>query len=194
MKFKNQKNKGFTLVELMVATSIFVIIMLSSMGSLFTLLDASKTSRALRFAMDNVNFSMESMTRSIRMGSYYYCVPLNASIDTDEFLTEGKNCPAGESWISFIPQGGVERIGYKLTTDEDSGKSTLEKCDEGYVNHCFSIISDDVNIDYLKFFVKGSQGVDEKQASVYILLKGTVKVKGIPNSFSIQTFASQRNF
>jgi prepilin-type N-terminal cleavage/methylation domain-containing protein len=186
---------GFTLVELMVATSIFVVIMLASMGSLFTLLDASKTSRALRFAMDNVNFSMESMTRSIRMGSYYYSVPLYGAINSSDHLTTGRNSSSadGDSWVSFIPQGGTQRIGYKLHTDEDSGKSTLQKCDEGSIN-CVSIISDDVNIDYLKFIVKGSEPNDSEQAGVYILLKGTVMVKDVPNSFSVQTFASQRNF
>lgn len=191
MKIKNrQKDKGFTLIELMVATSIFVIIMLAAMSSLFVLLNAGKNSRALRFAMDNVNFSMESMTRSIRMGTNYYC--LNAGdIGPTEHLTEGKNCPSGGTLISFLPQGSTTaRVAYKWHIDANS-VGVLQRCDEN--GDCVSIISPDVNIEKLKFIVKGSE-TDDGQASVYIIMKGTVLVKGVPTSFSIQTMASQRNF
>ena len=205
MKIKNQKkNKGFTptpnfskkrnlvwgftLIELMVATSIFVVIMLSSMGALFMLLDASKNSRALRFAMDNVNFSMESMTRSIRMGTNYYC----GTFDPTD-ITSTLNCPNGNTLISFVPQSpAISRVGYKLTARNDTkGTYALERCD---INGCVPIVSTDVDIEKLKFFVKGSAYDDNKQASVYIIMKGTVLVKGVPTSFAIQTMASQRNF
>jgi len=183
------KNHGFTLIELMVATSIFVVIMLSSMGALFMLLDASKNSRALRFAMDNVNFSMESMTRSIRMGTNYYCGTFSPGD-----LTSTQDCPNGNTLISFVPQSpAISRVGYKLTARNDPPKNTytLERCD---INGCIPIVSSDVDIRRLKFFVKGSAYNDNMQASVYIIMKGTVMVKGVPTSFSIQTMASQRNF
>ncbi|MBK5215264.1 MAG: type II secretion system protein [Candidatus Pacebacteria bacterium] len=189
---KNRKiNKGFTLVELMVATSIFVVIMLASMGSLFTLLDASKTSRALRFAMDNVNFAMESMTRSIRMGTNYYCVLAEDTVNLSN-LTDVKDCTSTSpgTLIAFRPQDptATNKIAYKRSA---SGTS-IERCGEG--NVCVPIVSPDVRIDELKFIVNGSTPNDTKQASVYIIMKGSVLVKGIPSSFSIQTLASQRNF
>jgi len=170
-----QKNKGFTrtlklvsgftLIELMVATTLFVVIMLTAMSSLFMLLDESKSSRALRLAMDNVNFAMDSMTRSIRMG-------------TDYTSTNG-------TFISFNSQDS-KNIKYQWVT-LSNGK-TIEKC----VNNsdCVSIISPDVNIDTLNFSLNSSG----TQPSVYIIMKGTVKVKGVPTSFAIQTMASQRNF
>ena len=41
----------------------------------------------------------------------------------------------------------------------------------------------------------GSENPDDKtQPSVYIIMEGTVMVKGVPTSFAIQTLASQRNF
>jgi prepilin-type N-terminal cleavage/methylation domain-containing protein len=193
---KQQKNKifnlkknhnGFTLIELMVATSIFVIVMLLSMSSLLVLINESKNSRTLRSAIDNVNFSMESITRSIRMGKNYYCGGTMAvGVDATN------DCPSGETFISFIPQGGVSRVGYRLTTLNINGVSqgTIEKCD---TSSCVPIVSPDVNIEKLKFFVKGS-AFDNTQASVYIIIKGTVLVKSLPTSFSLQTMASQRNF
>lgn len=183
---------GFTLIELMVATSIFIIIMLTSMSSLFVLLDAGKNSRALRFAMDNVNFSMESMTRSIRMGTNYYCVSSGQIVNLDN-LDSTNDCSSTNdgTLIAFKPQGATalsKKVAYKLSASGDS----IERCGEG--NPCVPIISPDVKIEKLKFIVNGSLNNDNKQASVYIIMKGSVYVKGVPTSFSIQTMASQRNF
>lgn len=182
--------RGFTLIELMVATSIFIIVILSSMGALFTLLDTAKNSRALRFAMDNVNFAMESMTRSIRMGTNYYCGISGTSIPGDLTLTQDCNGEEGGTLISFVPQGTTYRITYKLAQIGTTGKYTLERCKD---NSCVSIMSPDVNLKRLQFFVRGS-GDDNNQASVYIMMKGTVMVKEVPTSFAVQTMASQRNF
>ena len=200
MEIKNKKSKykkGFTLIELMVATSIFVIIMLSSMGALFMLIDSSKNSRALRSAMDNVNFSMESMTRSIRMGTNYYCVPTNGSMPDPELTND---CVNGGTFLAFIPQDSSSRVAFALqnTKYDVNGMpthSSLQRCES--VNgstECVDIVSPEVNIEKLKFFVKGSSNIDNLQPSVYIIMKGTVTIKGIPTSFAIQTMASQRNF
>lgn len=201
MKINNkQKNKrGFTLIELMVATSIFVTIMLAAMGALFMLLDAAKSSRALRSAMDNVNFSMESMTRSIRMGTNYYCVTGENGIDMINNPSGTLDCPDGGNFVAFIPQNPINfdpnvRVGYMLSQIIKEGvstnKYTLKRC-EG--NNCVPIVSEDVNIEILRFFVKGA-GSSNIQPSVYIIMKGTVMVKGVATSFAIQTMASQRNF
>lgn len=187
MKRKNiNTNRGFTLVELMVSTFIFTFIMLASMGSLLVTLDSAKNSRALRFAMDNVNFSMESMTRSIRMGTGYYCA--------STVITSGEgnsDCSDGTA-ISFIPQKPdtlLSRVVYKLTTRQD-GTHSLQRC----FGPCVDIVSPNVNIEKLNFKVTGSDLIDGRQSSVYIVMKGSVMVKGVPTSFAIQTMASQRNF
>lgn len=183
-----KNKKGFTLIELMVATSIFVIIMLSAMSSLFVMLNAGKSSRSLRFAMDNVNFAMESMTRSIRMGKNYYC----GTFSTYD-LTSTSNCPSGSLLISFVPQaqGGVpatSRVGYQVDS-----YGVLKRYDVNNPSGV-AIVSPDVKIEYLRFFVNGSSSGDNRQASVYVVLKGTVFTKDGQTSFSLQTMASQRNF
>lgn len=191
-KVNKQKNiSGFTLIELMVATSIFVVIMLSSMSALYILLDASKNSRALRSAMDNVNFSMESMTRSIRMGTSYVC-DSTFTMPSDTSVTH--DCSTGHPYLSFIPQNSAVRAGYVRTLRTDgSGTYDIERCTPD-TSSCVSIVSSDVDINSLTFFVNGSADNDGVQASVYIMMKGTVTVKGVANSFSLQTIASQRNF
>ena len=141
--------------------------------------------------MDNVNFSMEGMTRSIRMGTNYYCAAGGTSFDLRD-LSSTQDCPTGGTLITFLPQDNLNsRVGYMLK-DRADGTHTLQRCvvDKG----CVDIVSSTVNIEKLKFFVKGAANNDNTQASVYIIMKGTVMIKGLPTSFAIQTMASQRNF
>jgi prepilin-type N-terminal cleavage/methylation domain-containing protein len=194
MKIKDKKERGFTLIELMVATTIFTSIMLASMGSLFFTLDAARNSRSLRFAMDNVNFAMDSMTRSIRMGSNYTC-----AVGEDQIYMEQepptKDCLDGDgTFIVFIPQDADSktRIGYRIASRGDAkGTRELQRCDIKGV--CVPVVSSQVDVQKLFFTVKGSSIDDKIQPSVYIIMKGTVTVKGVETSFSLQTFASQRN-
>lgn len=203
-----QKNSGFTLIELMVATSIFVVIMLTSMSSLFILLNAGKNSRALRSAMDNVNFAMESMTRSIRMGTSYYCADTSSNhhytkTDSEPYTND---CPTGfstfdEEDILFMPQTppnpGYPFVEYRRVLRADNTYS-LQRCsgsDSG--GSCVDIVSPDIDIQELNFFVKGAMNTladKGKQASIYIIIKGTITTKDGPVSFAIQTMASRRNF
>ena len=199
MKNKQKNKRGFTLIELMVATSIFVVIMLAAMGSLFTLLGASKNSRALRTAMDNVNFSMESMTRSIRMGKNYYCLATGNDITPQPDLTRdctGEENSLGGNSFAFIPQESSTRVAFMFHNAEYKNgvitNSTLQRCED--TKPCVNIISPDVNIDRLEFIVKGSSPLDSIQASVYIIMKGTVTIKGVDTSFAVQTMATQRNY
>ena len=198
MKKYYRQSKGFTLIEIMVATSIFMIIMLMAMGALITTSDTAKKSQALRTAMDNVSFAMESMTRSIRMGADYTCVQSGTGV----YLPAQANadCPLstqGGSAIIFTPAlhpKGARDTAY-MVSDRPviSGQTTsthgLERCNPG----CQDLISDDIDIQSLKFFVNGSDTNDKIQPSVYIILKGTVTIKGESTSFAIQTVTSQRN-
>jgi len=66
-------DKGFTLIELMVSVSVFIIIMTISMGAILGVFDSNRKSRALRTVMNNLNLSMESMSKEMRYGSSYHC-------------------------------------------------------------------------------------------------------------------------
>lgn len=198
MRFNNkQRNSGFTLIELMIATSLFTIIMLMGVGSLVISSNSAKASQKLRITVDNVNFAMENMTRELRMGTSYECktdfVNLAAASPTDCALG---NTPG--NIIAFNPQqtpGAPLRVSYQLKPRNDvGGTNSLERC-EVNVTPCSEIVSPDVDIKTLKFFVKGSQLNDNIQPSVEILIKGvvTIKNKNISKSFTLQTMTSQRS-
>ncbi|MEK7586017.1 MAG: type II secretion system protein [Patescibacteria group bacterium] len=188
MRTNLSKQNGFTLVEIMVATSIFMVIMIVALGALITSSDTAKKAQALRTAMDNVSFAMESMTRSLRMGTNYTCgntVSLDGSSPTD--------CPSGAGAVAFVPYSGLgvlpRTVAYKLNQRADN-TFALQRCNPT----CLDMVSSDVNVDYLKFFLNGSSStLDTIQPSISILIRGTVTIKGQGTVFAIQTSVSQRS-
>ena len=193
--YKRQKNKAFTLVELMIATSLFTIIMLMGIGSLIVSSDSARASQKLRIAVDNVNFAMESMTRELRTGSYFYCGGSGSMIPNS--VNDCSSTP--EDIITFNPQevpGGPSRIGYyrEVRNNSNPVTYTLIRCvDSASPNTCSDIVSSNVDVRSLKFLVKGSSPTDMIQPSAQIFMSGVVKVKNVEIPFSLQSMASQRS-
>src|SRR3989338_9971712 len=86
--------RGFTLIELMIAVSIFIIVMTISMGSIISVFDANRKSRSLKTVLNNLNLTVESMMKEMRFGSNYHCGPGAVTIPQD--------CPSGDTLMSFL--------------------------------------------------------------------------------------------
>src|SRR3989344_2766515 len=65
--------RGFTFIELMVAVSIFIVVMTISMGSIINVFDANRKSRSLKTVLNNLNLAVESMSKEMRFGRNYHC-------------------------------------------------------------------------------------------------------------------------
>ncbi len=191
-----QKNKnintGFTLIEIMVATSIFMMIMLIALGALVISSDTAKKAQAMRTAMDNISFAMESMTRSLRTGTDYTCITVASFILPAD--GSAPDCPISSSSggiaIAFTPAlHDISRDTAYVVNSRSDGTGVLQRCD---VNTCVDIVSPAIDIQKLTFFVNGGLNNDLIQPNVYILLKGAVIIKGQPTVFAIQTNVSQR--
>ncbi len=63
--------RGFTLIELMVAVSIFAMVMTMATGATLTVISQSKQSRAMQAVVTNLNFAIETMSRNLRYGKDY---------------------------------------------------------------------------------------------------------------------------
>jgi prepilin-type N-terminal cleavage/methylation domain-containing protein len=99
-------NRGFTLIELMTAVSIFVIIMTISMGSITGVFEANRKSRSLKTVLNNLNLAVESMSKEMRYGKNYHC--------GSGTVTLPQNCPSGGTLMSFLSSEGVQ-ITYRLS-------------------------------------------------------------------------------
>ena len=69
----NNLKGGFTLIEIMIAITLFTAIMIIGTGAVLQTNLIHKKSQTMRSVMDNLNFIMEDMVRNLRLGSDYEC-------------------------------------------------------------------------------------------------------------------------
>jgi len=171
--------KGFTLIELMTAISVFAVIMTISMGSILGIFDANRKSEALKTVMDNLNFTIETMSREMRFGKNYHCTSSTP-------LSNPMGCTSGEdNFVSFLSSDGKQTV-YRLNS------TTIQKSTDGgstYVN----VTAPEVTITKLRYVVMGQDVGDNMQPRIFIQIQGFAGSKpSAKSNFILQTLVTQR--
>lgn len=198
--FKNLKpkttksSKGFTLVEMIISLGLFTAVMLIVISVLTSVAGANEKARTLRIVIDNLNFAVENMARTMRVGSDYHCGNTGT-------LTSSQDCSvSGDSFIAFlnIQSGGVTTafkredvvgIGAIFRSNECAGSSGCAGSDG---NGWRRITAPEIDVGVLKFYVEGSGENDGKQAQILIITSGTAGKGAVQTDFNIQTTVTQR--
>jgi prepilin-type N-terminal cleavage/methylation domain-containing protein len=190
MKYQNKKNnKGFTLIEMMVAIAVFSIVMVMAMGALLNVIDSNNKARSIKTAINNISFALEGISKKMRMGTDYAC-------GTNGINTIEQDCTDGlADIISFKVKDG-EYIFYKFEEQIKSCISTIQgSCDGTYS----LLTSSELTLDSVKFYVLGVTNSKvvagiRTQPRVIIVIKGSAgnknKVK-TQTTFDLQTGISQ---
>src|ERR1035437_8891489 len=139
--FKNIKkqhniNKGFSLVEMLIAIAIFMSVMTVAISALITIINANKAAQAIKSTTDSVTFALESISRDMRIGTDYQCLTPSGSPIIVGGGSVVKDCTNGSPTVRYIgPNGGVI---YKFSTSTFSGYSSLTKtsCSSNFVTNC----------------------------------------------------------
>jgi prepilin-type N-terminal cleavage/methylation domain-containing protein len=187
----DRETRGFTLIELMVAVSIFSIVLMMALGTVLTIMDANRKARTLTEVMNNLNFSLETMTRSLKTG-----VEPGVTSDANGAIL---------SVVAIILEEDVEGdrfrrevIEYQCRDCEDDARGYIAQrscaAAEG-VYACsggswIPITSDQVDITNMTFSVYGGE---DNQPRTQLSIEGDVRINDkISSSFSLQTTVSQR--
>lgn len=188
-QWRKNSERGFTLVEMLVAVALFAIVMTVSVGSLLTLVDANKKAQALKSVMNNLNFALENMSRNIRVGTTYHC---NTSATVPANIDTPNDCPSGGVLIGFEPTGGdpndkSDQIVYRLNGNR------LERSTDGGATF-LSVTAEEVRITNLDFFVTGAEiSGDTEQPRVVMVIQGVAgPTPALESEFNIQATVSQR--
>ena len=180
---------GFTLVEILVAVSIFALVVIVIVGALLSISNANLRSQAIRAVIDNLNLAVEGMTRKIRAGGAYHCgggapdlpldCPFTSSSGFSQFAFEA---------VDGDPDDSSDQISYQLN------QNRIEVKDIRISPESLSLTAPEIKVNELKFYVEGAGSKAEgRQPRVIIVLRGTAEVKGeVVTEFNIQTQASQR--
>ncbi len=174
-KFKNKNSKrGFTLIEMIVSVGLFTIIMTISLGGLFMVINANRQAKSIKLVVNNLNLAIEGISRELRVGTDY-CDQAN-----------GANCDTGSS--------GATQIWFTTDVGQDAyfrlNGNAIERSIDG--SPALRMTGSDVQVEDMRFFIRGTQGGDSVQPSVMIKINGSINVEGELNQFSVQTMVSQR--
>jgi len=182
--------KGFTLIELLVAISIFSVVIIIAVGAVLALARAADRSQAILTAINNLDFAMEQMSRTMRVSGSFYC-----SEGVHPISERTKDCTwhSGKSALSFTDKD-EHRLIYRLNRT----KGSLDRENLSDIPHrTFSITAPEILIESLVFNVFGSSISDAKQPRVLIRIKGRTRIPTLAEkdqvSFDLQTTVSQRD-
>lgn len=220
MQKKVQKNTGFTLVETMIATALFLSVAIASIGVLLNVSRSHKTTEIIRQGIDTMYFVMEDMARNIRLSGGVRC---NYEYNATDLIEVPRDClnfsnplaPGGRS-IAIegqegvqdgtlgLPTGNTDQIVYVFTGDANGVGQILKKGSE-IANVPLAPIYDPsvfrrmtpetINIDLAKsgFTVSGTAVGSGSQTLVTIRLVGSISWQNVTVPFNIQTSISPRN-
>lgn len=177
--------RGFTLIEMMVSVALFSVVMLVGMSALFTLVAENRRAQALNSVITDLNFTLESIARTIRTGYSYGC----------NGVTQG-SCPEGGDRleVTTVINDAEYRVEYRFR--EEAGRGFIERRlieqPSGRGGNWVEITSGNVDIEEFNFFVFGSVPGDDYQPRVMIALSGRAERNEAVADFSIQTTVTQR--
>ena len=177
---------------MLVAVFVFSIVMVLATGAIFSIVNANKTSQAIKSVMDNLSSAIDSMSRDVRYGTTYHCgsgdfsspqscVDDHSGLDTSKF--------------AFVDKNGVLTIyEFQASPGVADGSGSIYKCiNDTASNHCVSITAPEVHIKNLSFYVQGAMPADANQPQLMIMISGYAQAGLNKSDFNIETLVSQRN-
>jgi prepilin-type N-terminal cleavage/methylation domain-containing protein len=201
MKTNHKNNSGFTLIELLVSLAIFSIVVVASLGAVISISDANRRVQKTRAVLDNLNLSIESMSRNLRLGTSYHCEKINPVTYAVPSTNLNTTLECGGGWgdfIAFEDQYGDssdpnDQGIYYLDINPASPTYQSIMYRRYGTSSAVALTSDDLSIRSLRFYVTGT--ATGQQPKVIIGVSGVTEVgkSQEPVEINIQTTVSQRN-
>jgi len=163
--FSKKSGAGFTVMELLVSSSLFIILIAIASGAFIQTLRTQRTVTNLSASLNDVSFVIEQIAREVRTGSSFSG---SASKDT----------------LRFRDPDGIE-IGYKHRGSQIGRCEGACSLDSDYD----PLTAPDVNLSSATFILQGASSFDGEPPRVTILLS----VEGESNiKINLQTTISAR--
>ena len=192
---------GFTLIEIMVSVSLFAIVAVIVSGALVTISDVNRKAQAIKLAMDNVSFAMDSMSRNLSDGQVYHCIVRATPPNIWESGFEQINtCSSGDSGVALAFQSkskikpgttnNYRKMIYRFVkaTVNEPGKIEIWQAFSDDPGSFVAMTAPEVDIEDMKFYVFPA---GETEFRILMTVRGSVKGKS-DTEFNLQTTIKSR--
>lgn len=192
-KIFKKKNRGFTIVEMIVSIGLFITVSLISVGALLSIVGVNKKTQSTESVMNNLGFALESISKTMRVGSNYHCEDVIGEVVPPNLDTP-RDCASGGNLLAYERSNGdpddssdqvVLRLnGNKIEKSVDGGSTFINlTAPEVVIN----------STDGFRVYVIGSTLGDNLQPKAIILIGGVVSFgEKATTEFNLQTTISQR--
>jgi prepilin-type N-terminal cleavage/methylation domain-containing protein len=171
----NTHKKGFTLVEMVVSMGIFSIVMVVAMGAFLKITEVNKRAQNVKNAVNNVNFTLEAISRELRTGKNYTL-----------------NGPGQITFLAGVNSSGVDQYySYKISQNA-SGRGSIQKGIGTTASVPSNVFADatasNVDIKTLRFAL-----TSDDYDRITIQVGGEAgSIDRLKTTFDVQTTVSQR--
>jgi prepilin-type N-terminal cleavage/methylation domain-containing protein len=168
--------KGFTLIEIIVSMAIFSVVMVVALGAFLKIVDVNKRAQTVEAAVNNLTFTIESMTRELRTGKSYELNPGKNQVTFIAKYTTGSP-PVPIYYAYRLSSSKIQRaIGPSAGTKPGSSDFAEATAPNVKVTDLSFELDHTGNIPLIRIFATGEVGSVEKAKT----------------TFSVQTAVSQR--
>ena len=211
--------RGFTLIEMIVSLGVFSVVVTTAVSAMLVLISTNQQLQSEQSVMTNLAFALDTMTREIRTGYYYYCDSeanysssgpnniFNNSNNHENIVDRNvQDCPNGRSpstdnlqGISFYEGGssitgetGARRIMYFFDGTDPDNKTIMRRVGN---TEAQSIVSSGLVIVNAEFVVTGSEDLDNgdaEQPTVTVYIEAQDRSDPTAKSYFLQTTITQR--
>jgi len=214
--------RGFTLIEMIVSIAIFMVVAVVAVGSLVRIVALNRQAQALQSSVNNISFSLDSMSRELRQSAKIACQPSynGAQINDPSTITSDcENMHAGQNQLIvfqtnktapksgggtcnlyyaywFSPIAGTSPVNYSIQKAQQTGCDPPGQSLTGGPSSNFYTIIDDANVKITGYNLAVFSALTNSLFTykwVFVRVTGYSGVKAADqNYFDVQTSVSQR--
>jgi type II secretory pathway pseudopilin PulG len=163
--------KGFSLIEVLVSLSIFIVVITMAIGSLMALIGANARTQNMQTVMTNLSYTLDSMTRELRTGTDYFCSASGTNLPSAGSTQQNCAPPAGGKAISFNEGGrsltgsaASRRVGYRVA----NGAIERRLANGNWL----PMTAPEVTVESMRIFVTGTSRTDTLSPTVTLYIEG----------------------
>ncbi len=176
--FKKYSQKGFTLIESLVATAIFVVVIAVGTGVFLTISRAQQKAVSVSETQQDARFALEAMVKEVRMGTIDYQYYTDNDIILSKGITQLAIQGSDKNYLVFR-KGDGNQLEVAINPSYQKSPGNFQ-----------AMTRTDVIVEKLTFFINPiynpyQSGVEKRQPRVTILLQAKVEDKKDPAKTSV---------